>query len=328
MILSMLMLAGLSQASLRLLNRLNNRYMKLYTAGERGVSSPWYLNGYHIVDEGFIDELSEIKNWDKNIVSIGSSLSVISFQPTIAEPEGGYEYRFLVCGNGCWKSDEQLYGIYKVSGSERKEDIVKLEVSFSTFREMETSITETVVSKWRRYRINPDNSVERTEDILTPVCKMNEALIRMQNVWELGQDINEQLGNRIRGQGDEMIIPGNFRNNYFNYDTVASNCSMDEDMKEHVMALIKRIDSEHELVVELSPLPPGLAETDYGKQFNEYVEGELLPKLSEIDIKVLDYREDYENEEFCDGVHLGYDAGVRYTKKLTEDLNGVIANVR
>ena len=125
-----------------------------------------------------------------------------------------------------------------------------------------------------------------------------------------------------------MIIPGNFRNNYFNYDTVASNCSMDEDMKEHVMALIKRIDSEHELVVELSPLPPGLAETDYGKQFNEYVEGELLPKLSEMDIKVLDYREDYENEEFCDGVHLGYDAGVRYTKKLTEDLNGVIANVR
>ncbi len=311
---------GLAALSVAVLDGLNNRYMGYYKDEMRGVSSPWYLNGFHIVDEGFVDELYEMKNWEKDVVNIGSSLSVISFQPTITQLKDGYEYRFLVCGNGCWKSDEQLYNIYKASGAEGKDDIVKLEVSFSTFRDMDVSITETVIAKWRRFRVNGDNSVTKTSPLLIPVSHLNLQLIRIQNVWELGSDCITQW----KSGTEDIIIPGNFRNNYFNYDTVASNCHMTKDMQKHVEALIDRIDSEHTLVVELSPLPRGLAQTEYGQQLNDYIDNDLIPALKEKGIRYFDYRTDYEDDEFCDGVHLGYDAGVRYTRKLTAELDSVI----
>ncbi len=311
---------GLAALSVAVLDGLNNRNMGYYKDEMRGVSSPWYLNGFHIVDEGFVDELYEMKNWEKDVVNIGSSLSVISFQPTITQLKDGYEYRFLVCGNGCWKSDEQLYNIYKASGAEGKDDIVKLEVSFSTFRDMDVSITETVIAKWRRFRVNGDNSVTKTSPLLIPVSHLNLQLIRIQNVWELGSDCITQW----KSGTEDIIIPGNFRNNYFNYDTVASNCHMTKDMQKHVEALIDRIDSEHTLVVELSPLPRGLAQTEYGQQLNDYIDNDLIPALKEKGIRYFDYRTDYEDDEFCDGVHLGYDAGVRYTRKLTAELDSVI----
>ena len=325
-------LAGLSTLAL---DSLNDRYMGYYKDEMRGVSSPWYLNGFHIVDEGFVDEIYEMKNWEKDVVNIGSSLSVISFQPAITQLRDDYEYRFLVCGNGCWKSDEQLYNLYKASGSDGKDDVVKLEVSFSTFRDMDVSITETVIAKWRRYKVNGDNSVTKTSPLLAPVSHLNLQLIRIQNVWEVGGDIITQLKARTAKNGisgifssngveEDIIIPGNFRNNYFNYDTVASNCHMTEDMQQHMEDLIERIDSEHTLVVEFSPLPKGLARTEYGKQLTDYIDNELTPFLEQRGIRYLDYRTDYEDDEFCDGVHLGYDAGVRYTRKLTADLDTVI----
>lgn len=80
------------------------------------------------------------------------------------------------------------------------------------------------------------------------------------------------------------------------------------------------------MVIELSPIPQGLLATDYGKEYNYYVDNELIPKLISNGIQYLDYRYRYEDSEFADGVHLGYNAGIDYTNELNKDLNNIINN--
>ena len=318
--LAVLLLAVLSKGSSALLEAMNVKYMAQYRAGERGISSPWYEDGYHIVDEGFMRELELIGENDNNIISLGSSMSVIPFSRQEAEGDP-HSYRFLVCGNGCWRSDIQLYNMYCASGFAHEGDIIKLEVSFSTFRPMELSITRSVTDKWGAYIIDDEDNVRPAAAPLAPVYALNRSLIRLQNVFELEEDARGQVWDNFVKGTDRPVVPGNFRNDYFNYQAVADSCGMDEDMKQKMEQLIDRIASEHVLVVELSPLPGGLADTAYGRQLEDYIETELIPLLYKKGIRVLDYRRDFADEDFCDGVHPGYEAGIRYTRKLLADMN-------
>ncbi len=315
----------MSGVSVSVLDSLNSKYSAMYREGERGVSSPWYRDGYHIVDESFIDELSALKAPGRSIISLGSSLSVISFMRSAAKSPEGYDYRFLVCGNGCYKSDRQLYELYKVAAGGEKDDVIKLEVSYSTFRDMDTTITQTVVDKWGAYEIDSLGTVHEKTPLLLPVYELNKSLIKIQNLFELEEDLREQWYKGLRGDGDGKLIPGNFRNNYFNYETVAASCHMDEAMQAELLSLVEEISAEHRLIVELSPLPPSLAATDYGRRFTAYVEGELVPQLEDREIDVLDYRDDYGDGDFCDGVHLGYEGAAAYTEKLSADMDRLLA---
>ncbi len=315
--LACILIHGMAALSVRILDALDEKYMAYYEKNAKGVSSPWYRDGLHLVDEGFITELEAKDPGKGEIISIGSSMSRICFRSEVA----GDPYRFLVCGNGCWKSDRQLYELYKMSGAENEKDAIILEFSFSTFRNMETSITQTILDKWGRYSVTEDGGIKEGSPVLTPVYALNVDMMRLQNIWELGKDIAFKDCDPF-DLGEE--IPGNFINNYFNYETVAGSCNMTEEMKDSMRALIEDISSEHTLVAELSPLPKGLAATDFGRQLNEYLDEELIPYLDEQGIAYLDYRQDHEDSDFCDGVHLGYEASVRYTEKLRNDMNGVI----
>ncbi len=317
-VISVLLLLFAGGISAGILDRLNDKYMPLYMAGERGVSSPWYKDGFHIVDEAFIDELKEIKAYDKNVISIGSSLSVISFRQDTADADSDYSYRFLTCGNGCYKSDKQMYNLYKAYGAEHPDDIIKLEVSWSTFRDMERTITQAAVKKWRRFDILEDDSVVAMGWPFTAVSHVNEALIKIQNVLELVQDYLDK--SRTAEENGQPVIPGNFVNNYFNYDTVAGNCNMTTEMQNELTALIDTISNEHILTVEISPIPEGLAKTGYGRKFCGYIDEILIPGLEEKGISYYDYRYDFRDEDFIDGVHLGYEPGAKYTKMVMDDL--------
>lgn len=308
-----------------ILNSMNRKYMEAFVAGERGVSSPWYEDGYHIVDESILSELPLMKNRDRNVVSIGSSLSVISFNRDDVKLPDGYEYSFLVCGNGSWKSDRQLYNLAVADDAIGSEDIVKLEMSYSTFRYSKKTITQTIVDKWGKYRFGDNESVEENSALLEPVYFLNKELVKIQNVWELGRSATIQLYKRFRGiDVGHRLIPGNFWNNYFAYDTVAESCRMDDEYKSYMKDTIELIRKDHTLIVELSPLPDGLAETEYGKELTDYYEEELIPYLESEGITYFDYRDSFEDSEFADGVHLGYKAGIEYTRRLNEDISKFI----
>ncbi|MCR5773873.1 MAG: hypothetical protein K6G42_02190 [Lachnospiraceae bacterium] len=287
------------------------------------ISAPWYKNGLHIVDESFIDELDAIKDTEKSLVTIGSSLSVIPFDPSVAGTPGGYEYHFLVCGNGCWKSDRELYGLYKASAA-GDSDVILLEMSFSTFRDMETTITRTIVDKWGAYKITEDEETVRASGLLSPLYRINRCLISIENLWELGFDVFTQTVEKMQTGSDRPVVPGNFRNDYFNYDFVAESCNMTDDMKADLQSLIETINSEHQLIVWIAPIPEGLAATDYGRQYTEYVENEFIPMLNEKGIPYTDHMHDYKDSDFCDGVHLGYEAGKELTEKLSSDISEIL----
>lgn len=316
----------LGSFSVKITDKLNSKYLADYKNDVQGVSSPWYKNGFHIVDESFISELDEIDNSSKNVITIGSSLSMIPFQQQEAELPDGYEYHFLICGNGSWKSDRILYNLIKADSGIKKDDIVKLELSYSTFRNPNTTITESILDKWGKYSVDKDSyEIVSNSRLLLPAYYINEQLIKIQNVWELGYSCIEQLSDETDSY-DNRIIPGNFRNNYFNYDSVAASCYIDDDMKSFMKEFIEEINSENKLIIEISPLPEGLCDTEYGSRFDEYVDDELIPFLNDSGIRYFDYRADYANEDYSDGVHLGYEAGVAYTKKMNEDLKNVILN--
>lgn len=315
-----LLIHGIALLSVGILDRLDEKYLSYYKENRKGVSAPWYRDGLHIVDEGFIRELEEKSPQKADVIAIGSSMTIMPFNPKKAE-DNGYAYRFLVCGNGCWKSDRQLYELYREAGCENEDDIIKLEVSFSTFRDMETTITQTILDKWDKYSVFGEERIRQEPGWLSPVYALNLDLMRIQNLWEIGKDM--AFGDEDPfGSGER--IPGNFLNNYFSYEAVAESCNMTADMKEYMKDLMEDISSDHRLVVELSPLPAGLAATDFGQQLTAYMDEELIPCLEERGIPYFDYRYDYRDSEYCDGVHLGYEASLRYTGKLRKDMNGVM----
>lgn len=296
----------------------NEYYLSYYKEGVEGFVSPWYKDGLHIVDEEFIDELDQLKEHENNIITIGSSMSVIPLREEEVALEEDYRYLFLVCGNGSWRSDQIMDNLVRRADGYDASDIVKFEVSFSTFRDMEKSITETTLDKWGKYSVGRNLAVRENSLIERPVYWVNIQLLRIQNVWELFVSWLEQI------RMPEPKGLGNFKNNYFNYEGVADSCNMTDAMKESVEKEILRLNQDSNLVVELSCLPAGLAATDFGEKLNAYIDGEMIPLLEQNGIPYLDYRRDYADEEFADGVHLSYEAACRYTRKLNDDLNEII----
>lgn len=320
-IVTVLSIAGLNSAAIAYTNGQNEKYLPLYKNGERGISSPWYRNGLHIVDEGFVEELKVIRE-NESIVSLGSSLSVISFSQEAVSAEGDKKYSFLVCGNGSLRSDEILYALAKKEQAIGNDDIVKLEVSYSTFRDSDTSITETTVDKWGKYSIDEDSLViKENSPVLAPVYELNLMLLKIQNMWELLSDTVDQSYKKSRGAlGYDSVVPGNYRNNYFNYELLNDDIDMSEENQARLKALIENISDNNRLIIEISPLNPVLSQKENGQKFCEYVDNILIPYLEEKGIDYIDFRDSFLEEEFADGVHLGYDAGIRYTKELEEKL--------
>lgn len=335
-------LAG--RLSVCLTDHLNEKYMPLYMENATGVTSPWYDNGYHIVDGRFIEEMSRLKRDEKSVISIGSSVCVIPFHDEIAKEDRSYGYRFMTCGNGCYRSDRILYQLLEQDDLIKDDDLIKLEISFSTFRDASVTITETMLDKWGKYRVvsddgDPDNGIyiKRSPGILNPIYSLNKYLIRIQSVWDLAMDYKDQLkagshgtglteraaqfGVKTNGTYDDQIIPGNFRNNYYNPDAVADTLDITDDIKNETEQLITDINRDHNLIVEISPMPPNLDKTEFGRKFREYVDDRLIPYLNANGISYVDYRDDYMQNEYADGVHLGYDAGIRYTNRIMEDIN-------
>ena len=341
---AVLFVALTGRLSIWLTDHLNEKYMPLYMENATGVSSPWYDYGYHIVDSRFIREMSRLRNDDKSVISIGSSVCVVPFHDEIAKDSDGFSYRFMTCGNGCYKSDRILYQLLTEENLISDEDIIKLEISFSTFRDIPVTITENILEKWGKYKVvydtdaaGSDIQIKRSPRILSPIYALNESLIRIQSVWDLAMDYKDQLTDGSHGAGlteravqfgvetngkyDNMIIPGNFRNNYYNPDAVADSLDITDDIKDETEKLIADINKDHHLIVEISPMPPNLVKTGFGQKYMEYVDERLIPFLNKNGISYVDYREDYIQNEYADGVHLGYDAGIRYTNRIMEDIN-------
>lgn len=113
----------------------NEYYLSYYKQGVEGFVSPWYRDGLHIVDEEFIDELDQLKEHKNNIITIGSSMSVIPLREEEIDLADDYRYLFLVCGNGSWRSDQIMDNLVRHADGYDASDIVKFEVSFSTFRD-------------------------------------------------------------------------------------------------------------------------------------------------------------------------------------------------
>jgi hypothetical protein len=296
----------------------NDYYMPYYQSGVRGFSSPWYKNGLHIVDEGFINELAILKEHENNIITIGSSLSIISLRTDCIKLDKDYQYVMLTCGNGSWRSDRILDSLVRNSEGYDKDDIVKFEVSFSTFRDMERSITESTLDKWGEYSAKKILQVKKNTMLEAPIYRLNIELLKIQNVWELGQSYLEQIS------VEEPKGIGNFKNNYFNYQSVADTCNINEEMIRSVENEILAISKDTNLVVELSYIPDGLTKTEFGEEFMNYIEEQLIPYLEAYHIPYFDYRNDFTEEEYADGVHLSYDASKKYTEQLNKDLNAMI----
>lgn len=316
----MLVLFGLTKLSICITNSLNDKYMTNYINGDSGFISPWYEDGLHIVDELFIEELDKIQP-TKNVFVIGSSVSSISIDKNLLTPANDYTYRFFVCGNGCYRSDIILDNLIRQNHEYTKDDIVKYELSFSTFRSTNKTITESVIDKWGAYKVNDDTlSVSKNTPILQPIYSVNKELITIQNSWELFDSWRQQR------KDPQPKAVGNFKNYYFNYDTIASLCYMDDNMKDAVEAQLLDLNDKTTLVVELAPTPKGLQDTDYGKQLNEYIDERLVPLLYENNISYIDLRNQFEDSEFGDGIHLGYNARIENSKIINDEINEIINN--
>lgn len=319
-VICLLVLQGLTKLSIIVTNSLNEKYMTNFINGDEGFSSPWYEDGLHIVDELFIEELDKI-NQDKNIFVLGSSVSSISVDKNLLTPDDDYSYRFMVCGNGCYRSTIILDNLIRENHEYTKNDIVKYEVSFSTFRSTNKTITESVIDKWGAYKVDDETlSVRKNSGLLKPLYEINENLIIIQNSWELFDSWREQR------RDPQPKAVGNFKNYYFNYDTIASLCYMDDEMKDKVEAQLLDLNDKTTLVVELAPTPAGLQNTDYGKMLNEYIDERLIPLLEENNIAYYDIRNQFDDSEYGDGIHLGYEAKIENSKIINEEINKIINN--
>lgn len=317
------LLFGAGKLAVVITDRANAYYRPFYEEGDKGFSSPWYSNGLHIVDEGFVNELSAMKKQEHNIVVLGSSLSIIPLLQEEVLLDEDYQYAFFVCGNGSYTSDRIMKNLLDTVDAWHEADIAKYEVSFSTFRDTKTTITETTLDKWGKYSVDDACNVRENAAVLAPAYWINLQLLKIQNVWELAGSYLQQDEEMLE-TGKSVRAAGNFKNNYFNYDFVASTCEITDEMQQIVLSDIGSLSLEHATVVELSPFPDGLAQTEYGKEYMKYVDSTLIPYLQEQGIPYFDYRTDYRDEEYADGVHLSYQAAVRYTRQLNQDLNHLI----
>ena len=317
---SIFILFLLQRGAIAYTDHMNEKYRAAFEAGERAISSPWYENGLHLVDEAFIDELDHIRDRDC-IVSLGSSLSRISMMESSA---GDRDFAFLVCGNGNLVSDELLYNLAELDGALGEGDVIKLEISHCTFKDNDNVITATILDKWGRYSLREGSSIEpvKNTDLLLPVYKINTWLIKIQNMWELLSDQVSGSYSLLRGSYNyDRVIPGNFRNNYFNYELLAEDMEISREKKEKLQELIEKLSAEHRLVVEISPLNPELEKLSQGQEFDSYLDGELLPYLEGKGIEYIDFRGEFSEEDFTDGVHLGYEAGRAYSERLGQELS-------
>jgi len=315
-----LTLSALTLFSIKLTDALNINYMEPYMNGEAGFISPWYEDGLHMVDEYFLEEVDNIQD-SRNVIVYGSSVSAISIDKQKLSPEDGYRYEFLVCGNGCHRSNRIMDNLVRTKHSYTKDDIVKYEISFSTFRSMDNSITETVINKWKKYSVDKE-SLEVTENtpLGAPLYLLNKNLIKIQNSWELFDSWRKQIGD------PQPKAVGNFKNYYFTYTTVAADCCMEDYMQENVERQLQELNNDATLLVELAPTPPGLQATDYGVILNDYIDNRLIPMMEENNIRYTDLRNIFPDEKFGDGVHLGYEAKEEYTQIINDTVNDIILN--
>ena len=301
----------------------DNYYRNYFLNEEPGFSAPWYVKGLHKVDEAFIYNLS--KDYNPHVFLIGSSVSSNSIDADTVSLNENYTYKALVCGNGCYRSNRIFINMGEKAGLFTDKDIIKYEVSFSTFRDSEKTITETVLDKWGKYSVNEDLTINENSLLKSPLYRINVELIKIQNVWEIFTSWWEQTNHP-----DRYPLPrgyANFKNNYFNYDAVADSCHFTEEYAESVLKDIDELNDKYVEVVEISPLPQGLLNTDYGQLVNEFIDNELIPHLDKKGIRYRDLRNAFEDREFADGVHLSYEAEVKYTNELNDYMNDVISEI-
>lgn len=323
-VISIILIFLFGKLSVVITNKANTYYRALYEENVSGFSSPWYVDGLHKVDESFIYNLEPT---DSNCVYvIGSSLSSNAVDDATLSLDNQYEIKNLVCGYGCYRSDRIFVNLAEHIGLIKSNDIVKYEISYTSFRDSDMTITESVLNKWGKYTVDSDDlSIKEGSVLLSPVYDINVELLKIQNSWELLMSWYDQ-----KKHPDRYPLPsglGNFKNNYFNYETVASGCHYTDEYKDSVLEDLTNLNSKYNLVVEISPLPDGLLKTEYGTQYNECVENELIPFLEENGIRYRDLRFKYSDDMFIDGVHMSHDAAINYTKELNEYLNDYIHEI-
>lgn len=294
-------------------------YLGYFKNEEPGFSSPWYEKGLHRVDEAFVYGLNKS---DKNTVyAIGSSFTSNNINDETVDLND-YDIAFMVCGNGNYKSNKILFNLLESESLIKPDDIVKYEVSYSTFRDVSNTITESVLNKWGKYSVDDELHVTKNSSIFAPVYNINIELIKIQNLWELLVSFWEQNNHPSRYPDPKGYA--NYKNNYFNYDAVADSCYICEVFEEQVISDISEINGKCNTIIELSPIPQGLIETEFGTEVNRYIDEDLIPYLEKNNIKYIDLRFDYDDSDFADGVHLSYKSTIEYTKKLNDYLNFVI----
>ncbi|MCR4744768.1 MAG: hypothetical protein K5894_06000 [Lachnospiraceae bacterium] len=305
----------------------DDHYYEYYKKDYKGYISPWYTDGLHVVDEGFIHSLQMLthsKNDTGNIIAIGSSLTAMEFDAEKQKERlrDSYDMYVFASGSGSWRTNLVLDNLIRTEYEYTDKDIVKLEVSYSTFRNADNlTIAEATIDKWGKYRVEDDFSVKKNTWLLAPVYAMNVDLMRIQNVAEIVTSYFNKT------EMDAGIGPANYRNNYFNHESVAESFAVTDERIDLIESQILRLDNDTNLVVEFSPMAPGLKKTKNGKEYNTCVKKVLKPFLKEHRIKYLDYRGNYKETEFIDGAHLSYDASIRYTLKLDHDLNKIIDEI-
>ncbi|SFK73402.1 hypothetical protein SAMN05216390_10345 [Lachnospiraceae bacterium KH1T2] len=305
----------------------DDHYYKAFKENDKGYIAPWYTNGLHVVDEGFISELDRLtsdKNNSGNIIAIGSSLTALEFDPVKQKERlrDSYDMYIFASGGGSWRTNIILDNLVRKEYQYTKKDIVKVEVSYSTFRNATTTtIAESTIDKWGKYRVTSEYGIEGNNPLLSPLYDLNVNLMRIQNVFELAVSYISPVDRAAK------IGPGNYRNNYFNHENVAKAFSVTDDKIEKIETQLLQLDNETNVVVEFSPIAPGLAQTKSGKKYMKFIKKGMKPFLKKHGIKYLDYRGKYKEEDFIDGAHLSYDASIRYTLKLDHDLNEMIDKI-
>ena len=305
----------------------DDHYYEIFRTGAKGYIAPWYTNGLHVVDEGFISELDRLtsdKNKSGNIIAIGSSLTALEFDPVKQKERlrDSYDMYIFVSGGGSWKTNIILDNLIRKNYKYTKKDIVKVEVSYSTFHHAAgTTIAESAIDKWGKYSVGKSFDIKENNKLLSPLYALNVDLMKIQNVWELLLSycsVDERRAN---------MGPGNYRNNFFNHEGVAKSFAVTDDKVTRIESQLLQLANDTNVVVEFSPMAPGLKATDNGKEYNKFIKKHMKPFCKKHGIKYLDYRGKYPEEAFVDGAHLSYDASIRYTLKLDHDLNSIIDEI-
>lgn len=303
----------------------DTHYYNIYKKDNKGYIAPWYTNGLHIVDEGFINEVSRLNSDEVvpgHVFVIGSSLSAMEYDPVKQHLRNGYPLYMFASGSGSWRTNIILDNLIRSNYSYTKKDIVKLEVSYSTFRNADDeTIIESSIDKWGRYSVKEDFGVVENTPLLQPVYDMNVNLMKIQNMWEI---VSTYFSPTYR---KAQIGPANYRNNYFNHEDTSEHIAVTDDKIELIKSQIINLGSKTNVVIELSPISPELESTPNGQKYTEFVEKELKPWLKENEITCLDYRDQFSEQEFIDGAHLSYKASLRYTRRMNMDLNQMIRRV-